>query len=174
MRTALSLLLCLALAVPALATPAQFTALVIAVADGGAISVLTQDKQQVKIRLYGIDCPERGHSFGNRAKQATSDAVFGKNVTVQPVETDRDGQMVAIVLMPGGRSLSEHLVREGLAWVLAKNCTQEDRCAPLRRLEQSAKMQKRGMWEDKTAAPQQGWSIFPAAGGSNMPGSAPK
>ena len=172
-RSVLILLLSLVLAVPVNAVPAQFSALVTAVADGVTITVLTPDKRQVKIRLYGIDCPERWQAFGDRAKQATSDAVFGKTVTVQPKDTDRYGRTAAVVLMPGGKSLNEHLIREGLARVY-QDCTQEDICASLRKLETGAKAQKRGMWEDKTPAPQPGWTIFPGGGGPSAPGSAPK
>ena len=157
MRITLALLLCLTLAVPAFATPAQFTALVIAVAEGDTITVLTPDNRQVKIRLYGIDCPESGQAFGNRAKQAASEAVHGKKVTVQPIEQDRDGWTVAVVLMPDGRSLNEHLIREGMAWVYSQYCKLEDICAPLRRLEQSVKMSKRGLWIDKAPIPPWEW-----------------
>ena len=165
MPAALSLFLCLALAVPALAAP-SFTAPVISVADGNTITVLTKDKQQSKIHLYGIDCPERGREFWSRAKQATSDAVFGKNATVQPLDTVRSGHTTAVVIMPGGKSLNEHLVREGLAWVNQQHCTQEDICAPLRRLEKAAKLQQRGIWRDKTPVPQQDLMIFPGGIGS--------
>jgi len=158
MRAALSLLLCLAFAVPALAAPAQFTGLVIAVADGDTITVLTKDKQQVRIRLYGIDCPEIGQPFSARAKQTTSDAVFGKNVTVQPIETDRYDRTVAVVFMPGGRSLGAHLVREGLAWVCTEEyCTRKDICEPLRKLEQAARTAKQGLWINKAPEPPWEW-----------------
>ena len=50
---------------------------VVGVADGDTITVL-RNKKQVKIRLYGIDTPERGQAFGKKAKQFTSDMVFGK------------------------------------------------------------------------------------------------
>jgi micrococcal nuclease len=44
-----------------------------------------RDHQSVKIRLDGIDCPERRQAFGQRAKQFTSKFVFGKTVTVKVV-----------------------------------------------------------------------------------------
>lgn len=43
--------------------------------------VLTDKKEQAKIRLYGIDCPESSQDFGNKTKQAVSDHCFGKEVT---------------------------------------------------------------------------------------------
>ena len=155
MRSVLVTLLCLVFAVPAAADPQQFTGHVISVTDGDTISVLTRDKQQVKIRLYGIDCPGRNRHFGAHAKQATSDAVFGKNVEVQLINTDSYGRMAAVVLMPGGKSLNEHLVRIGMALVNQQLCTQKAICEPLRKLEQAAKGQRRGLWADKNPMPPQ-------------------
>ena len=57
------------------------TGKVVGVADGDTITVL-QDRTQYKIRLYGIDTPERGQDFGNRAKQFTSGMVYGKQTRV--------------------------------------------------------------------------------------------
>ena len=174
MYVILGLILCLTLAAPALAAPAQFTGAVFGVTDGDTITVLAPDMQQVKIRLYGIACQERGREFWSRAKQATADAVFGKRVTVQPMDTDRYGRIVAVVIMPGGKSLNEHLVREGLAWVDPQYCKQEDICALLRKLEKGAKGQQKGLWVDKTPIPQQDWMIRPGGGGPNIPGGAPR
>jgi endonuclease YncB( thermonuclease family) len=175
MRAILPVILCLAIATPTPAADhAQFAAPVISVADGVTLTILTKDKQQIKIRLYGIDCQERGREFWSRARQTASDAVLGKTVTVQPMDMARDGRTEAVVCMPGGKSLNEHLVREGLAWVEQKNCTQENICAPLRNLEKAAKAQKRGVWADKTPVSPQGWRLLPGAGGPSFPGSAPK
>jgi endonuclease YncB( thermonuclease family) len=176
MRAILLVIFCLAIASPTRAADhAQFTAPVISVTDGVTLTVLTKDKQQSKIRLYGIDCQERGREFWSRAKETTSGAVFGKNVTVQTMDAeDRYGRTVAVVFMPGGKSLNEHLVREGLAWVSQKSCTQENICAPLRNLEKAAKAQQRGLWVDKTPVAPQGWTLLPGIGGPTMPGSAPK
>ena len=48
---------------------------VIGVADGDTITVL-ENRTQYKIRLYGIDTPERHQDFGNRAKQFTATSYF--------------------------------------------------------------------------------------------------
>ena len=55
----------------------------VGVTDGDSITCLTSDKQQVKVRLNAIDAPERGQPYANRAKQALSDMVFGKDVEVE-------------------------------------------------------------------------------------------
>ena len=175
MRAILSILLCLASATSIFAADhAPFTAPVISVADGLTLTALNKDKQQVKIRLYGIACQERGRTFWSRAKQSTSDAVFGKTVTVRPMDTDRDGRTVAVVLLPDGKPLQEHLVREGVAWVDQQGCTQGDICAPLRNLEKAARTQKRGLWADNTPVAPQEWILLPGVGGPSLPGGAPR
>ncbi len=67
------------------AATTAFRAKVIGVLDGDTIEVL-KDKAPVRIRLYGIDCPEHDQDFGNKARQFTSNKVFGKTVEVVPVD----------------------------------------------------------------------------------------
>ena len=78
---------CFAIASPAIA---EFAGKVIGVSDGDTMTVL-RDRSQVRIRLYGIDCPETGQDFGSRAKQFTADLAFGKVVKVVPRDRDRTG-----------------------------------------------------------------------------------
>jgi micrococcal nuclease len=70
-----------------------------------------------RIRLYGIDCPEGGQAYGNRAKQFTSQLVFGKSVKIVPVDRDRYGRTVADVILNDGREVGQEIVRAGFAWV---------------------------------------------------------
>ncbi len=58
----------------------EFTGRVVGVSDGDTITVLHNGKGE-RIRLHGIDCPEKRQAFGKRAKQLTSNLVFGKTVT---------------------------------------------------------------------------------------------
>src|SRR6267143_148297 len=61
---------------------ADFSGLVVSVLDGDTIEVLHNDRPE-RIRLSGIDCPEKGQAYGNRAKHAASALVFGKDVILQ-------------------------------------------------------------------------------------------
>jgi micrococcal nuclease len=61
---------------------------VVRVADGDTITVL-QNSKQYKIRLYGIDTPEKKQDFGQKAKQFTSDMVFKKYVKVIAYDVNR-------------------------------------------------------------------------------------
>jgi micrococcal nuclease len=58
---------------------AGFTGPVVSVLDGDTIEALYNTHPE-RVRLSGIDCPEKGHAFGTRAKQAASALVFGRDV----------------------------------------------------------------------------------------------
>jgi endonuclease YncB( thermonuclease family) len=88
---------------------------VVGISDGDTISVLTTDKQLLRIRVAWIDAPEMGQAFGYRAKQAMSELVFGKEVELRPHTIDRYGRTVAMVFVDG-RDVGLELIKEGLAW----------------------------------------------------------
>ena len=123
---------------------------VIGVADGDTITVL-RDKQPQKIRLYGIDCPEKRQPFGKRAKQFTSKLVFGKLVDIEPVTVDRYGRTVAFVRVEN-TSVNEELIKGGLAWVYSRYC-KLPLCARWQSLEVEARIRKRGLWGDSNHIP---------------------
>jgi len=60
---------------------ADFSGQVVGIIDGDTITVLV-NRSRLNIRLNGIDCPEKGQAYGKRAKQAASELVFGKEVTL--------------------------------------------------------------------------------------------
>jgi endonuclease YncB( thermonuclease family) len=93
---------------------------VIGVADGDTITVL-HEKRPERIRLCGIDCPEKRQPFGKRAKQFTSELVFGKVVEIDPVDTDRYGRTVAFVRVED-ITVNEELIKKGLGWVYVRYC----------------------------------------------------
>ncbi len=97
------------------ALAADFTGRVVGVSDGDTITVLHNGKGE-RIRLHGIDCPEKRQAFGKRAKQATSRLVYGQTVTVRDMGQDRYGRTVGEVLLPDGRNLNHDLVKAGFAW----------------------------------------------------------
>ena len=75
----------------------HITGEVVHIANGDTITVL-QDSQEYKIRLYGIDTPERGQPFGKKAKRYTTDMVGKKQVVVDPMDKDRYGRIVGLCL----------------------------------------------------------------------------
>jgi endonuclease YncB( thermonuclease family) len=126
-----------------------FDARVVGVADGDTITVL-DGTTQVKVRLNGIDCPERRQAFGARAKQLTSDLAFGKTVTVRPFGEDRYGRTLGEVVLPDGRVLNQELVAAGIAW----HYTQYSKDETLAKLERRAREARVGLWsEERPVAP---------------------
>ena len=76
-------LLVLSVLLVSIAHADTLTGRVVGVADGDTITVLDADRQQHKIRLGGIDAPEKAQPFGQRSKENLSRMVFGKDVRVE-------------------------------------------------------------------------------------------
>ena len=131
----------------------EFSGKVIGVSDGDTVTVL-RDKTPVKIRLNGIDCPETGQPFGSRAKEETSELVFGKSVRVIRRDTDRYGRTVADVYLSDGRMLNQELVRSGFSWWYRKYAPND---GTLSKLEDEAKAMKRGLWSQPGAVAPWDW-----------------
>ena len=140
--------LLLVLAFPA--CTADHAARVVGIADGDTITVLTADKTQHRIRLWGIDAPETGQDFGSRAKQAASELAFGKQVTIRPRDTDRYGRTVAEVILPDGRSMNREMVRRGMAWWYRAFAPHD---AELAGLEAEAREARIGLWSQPNPVP---------------------
>jgi endonuclease YncB( thermonuclease family) len=105
----------------------------------------------VKIRLYGIDCPERYQPFSRKAKQFISEMVFGKEVEVEPVDIDRYNRLVALVTV-SERLVNEELLNAGFAWVYTRYCVRPI-CEKWRALESEAREARRGLWADPNPIP---------------------
>jgi len=134
-------------------TAKEFSGRVVGISDGDTITLM-HDGAGEKIRLHGIDCPEGGQAFGNRAKQLTSEIAFGETVRVVPTDRDQYGRTVADVYLSDGRMLNQELVRAGLAWWYEKYAPHDK---VLRRLREEARAAKRGLWADPHAMPPWEW-----------------
>ena len=125
---------------------------VVGIAGGDMITVLnSKTLKDVKIRLYGIDCPEGGQAFSKRAKQFTSEMVFGKVVEVGAITVDHYGRTVSLVYVEG-KGVCDELIRAGLAWVYYLYCNLLI-CAEWKNLEAEAKEAKRGLWSEHNPIP---------------------
>lgn len=75
---------------------ADFSGRVVGIIDGATLEVL-HNRHPERIRLSGIDCPEKSQAYGQKAKQAASDLAFGKEVTRQTHGLDKYGRTLADV-----------------------------------------------------------------------------
>jgi len=126
----------------------EFTGKVIGVTDGDTVKVLV-NKETITVRLEGIDAPEAKQSYGTKAKQALSEFVFGKTVTVKKTGTDRYGRTLGVIVA-GDVDVNARLVEDGWAWHF-KRYNDEQRLA---KLEEQARKARRGLWaDDKPLSP---------------------
>ena len=151
-RIVFSLLFFLMLSAPAWALSGR----VVGVADGDTITVLTSDKQRIKIRLYGIDCPEKRQAYGDRARDFTGAVVFGQDVRVEVLGRDRYGRTLGIVCGPDGRVLNRKLLVSGLAWVYVQYCKRPE-CMQWYDDEAAARSARRGLWKHGNPLPPWEW-----------------
>ncbi|MBG7617020.1 MAG: thermonuclease family protein [Chloroflexi bacterium] len=117
---------------------------VVKIADGDTLSLLTSPSRQVKVRLAGIDAPEKAQPFGNKAKKALAALTFQKQASVAVETEDRYGRTVGRVMV-GGLDVNAELVRQGMAWVYRKYTSDQKLYA----LEVEAKLAKRGLWSSQ-------------------------
>lgn len=120
---------------------------VTAITDGDTFKLLKKDSTLIRVRLANIDCPERKQPFSKRAKQFTSDAIFGKNVEVLVLKKDRYGRFIANVIYDDNKNLSKELLKAGYAWHYVKYSND----FTLQELEDKAKKDKTGLWQDSNS-----------------------
>lgn len=149
-----ALLLLALLSTSALGDLTRYEAKVIGVSDGDTITVLDANKEQHKIRLQGIDAPEKSQAFGQASRHYLSQLVFSKRVTIEFEKIDRYERQVGKVLVDGtDANLAQ--VSNGMAWHYKKY---EGEQSPEDRNEYSAAEQKarsmgRGLWIEDNPVP---------------------
>lgn len=126
-----------------------FNGIVIGISDGDTIIVLQEDKSEIKIRLEGIDCPEKKQAYGDKAKDATASLCFKKNVRIEKTGVDRYGRTLAFVYV-GDICINKELIRQGMAWHYKKYNSDPE----LAKCEEEARKNKVGLWkQDNPQAP---------------------
>ena len=127
---------------------------VVRIADGDTVTVLDSSNKQRKIRLMGIDAPEKSQAYGTRSKQHLSDLVFDKQVTIYYNKQDKYGRTVGKILVNGIDANLEQ-VKSGLAWHYKRyeiEQTPEDRVR-YADAEVDARNAKHGLWADRNPIP---------------------
>ncbi len=107
-------------------------------------------KMAERIRLNGIDCPAKGQVYSQRAKQAASALVFGKEVTLQAHGKDKYGRTLAEVLLPDGTNVNHELVKDGWCWWYRKYAPGD---VEREKLEKTARAAIKGLWADPKPIP---------------------
>ena len=120
---------------------------VVGVAEGDTITILDASNMQYKIRLAGIDAPEKKQDFGNVSKRSLSDMVFNQQVKVDWDKSDRYGRLVGKILLRG-KDVNLEQIRLGMDWYYRKYKNElvfDDRISYLQ-AEEHAMKNRFGLW----------------------------
>ena len=137
-----------AFVIAAAASGAEIAGKVVGVADGDTITVLDGNKNQHRIRLLHIDCPESNQAFGTKAKQALSDKVFGEQVVIRWSERDRYDRILGDVHV-GKRWVNAEMVKDGFAW----HYKQYSKDETIAKAETEARALKLNIWSQANPTP---------------------
>ena len=127
----------------------QIEGRVVKVTDGDTITLLDVDNRQHKIRLDGIDAPERGQPFGGASQRHLAELLANRDAVAECGKIDKYRREVCRVLV-GGADAGLEQVRAGLAWFFRRYAKElpPDRRQQYADTEAQAKAEQRGLWAD--------------------------
>ena len=124
------------------------TGKVTSVIDGNTFEMLADDNDSYKIMLFGIDCPEPGQEFAEKAKKTLEKMILNKKVNVTIHGKDRWGNRLGVVLIDGTIDPRYDLLEAGLAWTAERDPIQE-----LETIKEKAKGKSKGLWKEQDPTP---------------------
>ncbi len=122
---------------------------VVGIADGDTVTVLNENKEQVRVRLAVIDTPESRQEFGQKSKEALGAILEGRDVVVLETGKDRYQRSLGFLeLLPTEHEdrmvANAEMIRQGFAWHYKTYSGDLE----LHELELEARAAKRGLWSD--------------------------
>ncbi len=115
------------------------------IVDGDTIDVQL-NSGPIRVRLHGVDTPERGQPWGKESTAALTSLVMGKEVDIEPFSQDRYERMIGIVFL-GDLNVNLELVKRGHAWAYRQYMRKEDSALCIN--EAAARTAKKGLWASK-------------------------
>ena len=122
---------------------------VISIIDGDTYDILLDRNETARVRMEGIDAPERGMPFYKVSKNYLAELCFNKYVTLQITGKDSYNRLLAFSFLEDRTELSHLMISAGLAWHFKKYNSDAD----LANLEIEARKSKRGIWIDENPMP---------------------
>ncbi len=119
---------------------------VTAVSDGDTFTGITEDKEEVRFRIQGIDAPELSQAFSRKSKNHLATLIHGKRVCIK-VQKERDGfgRPVVYAFTPDNLDVGAEMIKAGMAWHFKKY----DDSDYYAKLEEEAREGKVGLWRDQ-------------------------
>lgn len=131
---------------------ADFVARVLMVHEGDQLMIYHQGRKD-RIHLKDIDCPNPKQPYGKQAKHVTAAYVGNREVVVRDLTRDRQGRMVADILLPNGKLLTHELIKEGLAWAQPETANAQT----MKDMEELARAAGKGLWSEPNPIPPWKW-----------------
>ena len=122
----------------------QFSGVVVKIVDGDTYDILSANNNVFRIRMNGIDAPEKGQAYGQKAKEYLGKLCMQQTIRIQWYSKDRNGRYIADGYLKDGHSLSLEMIKAGYAWHFKKY----SKDSVLDKAEIKARDQKLGLWAD--------------------------
>lgn len=117
---------------------------VVSVIDGDTYDLLTAQQHKYRVRMEGIDAPERGMRFYKESKGYLTSLCLGRQVKLRWTKSDRSKRLIAFTYLSDGRELSHEMIKAGWAW----HFTKYNKDADLAALQRTARLRRLGLWTD--------------------------
>lgn len=118
----------------------------VGVSDGDSFHLELPDGERVRVRLYGIDAPEKDQEHALPARRKLGRLIYNKQIRAEVVEVDKYGRYVGRVYA-GARYVNRFMLREGLAWHYKHYAADDELLAEA---EARARAAGRGIWASAT------------------------
>jgi len=131
---------------------------VVGVIDGDTVDILDDSRKKWRVRLAGIDAPERKQPFGTASRQRLADGVFRQTVTVTWTKLDGYGRIIGTIML-GGADVNLAQINSGMAWVYWKylNELPVGTRGEYLSAEAEAQSARRGLWIEPSPVPPLDW-----------------
>ncbi len=116
---------------------------ILGVSDGDTLNIREKRGGKQKLRLFGIDAPEKGQPFAEKARQFLSGTLSSSGISMRTHETDRYGRQVAELFLADGRSVNVMMLEAGLAFWYTRYA---ERRRDMQMAEAAARKARRGIW----------------------------
>ena len=126
--------------------PFEMTGICVGVSDGDSLLLELPGGERVRVRLFGIDAPEKDQDFALPARKNLTRLVYDKQIRVEVQDMDKYGRYVGKVYA-GARYVNRFMLKEGLAWLYRHYAAGDELLAEA---ESRARAAKRGIWATAT------------------------
>lgn len=139
--------------------PAEtLTGRIIGISDGDTLTLLDAEHTPHKIRISGIDAPEKQQPFGEKAKSSLSALAYNRSAKADCRKIDRYRRNICIVLIEG-RDIGLEQIKSGMAWWYQQYAKEQPRQERIdyEHAESLAKLRRHGLWNSTNPTPPWEW-----------------